>query len=147
MPYHNHRCEGHYPTTQHFAEVITTEIMPMTYSHTRWSTLLARTFEQIELLATAKGGEYSGDDDRLANFRRNAQALGIPKEVVWATYASKHYDALMQYIKDENLGTTRQRLEPLASRCDDLIVYLLLFKAMLEEKDQPEVGTSEKSKE
>lgn len=105
------------------------------YSHQRYSDLLETTFAEIKKLSELKGGEYSGDTDRLANFRRNATALGLTQEQVWAVYAAKHWDAVMQFVKDLGEGKERNRLESLAGRCDDLIVYLLLFKAMLEERD------------
>lgn len=107
--------------------------MSFTYSHERWASLLAKTVAEIESLSLKKGGEYAGDDDRLANFRRNGAALGLPMETVWAVYAGKHWDAIQQFIKDQRNGKERERLEPIAGRVDDLLVYLLLFKAMLEE--------------
>lgn len=103
------------------------------FSHDRWAALVEASYEQIKSLAQKKGGEYSGDDDRLANFRRNGAALGLPMETVWAVYAGKHWDAIQQFIKDQRNGKERERLEPIAGRVDDLLVYLLLFKAMLEE--------------
>lgn len=105
------------------------------YSHSRWDALLDAAVAQIKSLSSLKGGEYAGDSDRLANFRRNAAALGLPMETVWAVYSAKHWDAVMQYIKDLNEGKTRERLEPISGRVDDLLVYLLLFKAILEERE------------
>ena len=108
-------------------------IGPASFSHERWASLLTETIAEIESLSLKKGGEYAGDDDRLANFRRNGAALGLPMETVWAVYAGKHWDAIQQFIKDQRNGKERERLEPIAGRVDDLLVYLLLFKAMLEE--------------
>lgn len=105
------------------------------YSHSRWESLLETAITQIKALSSLKGGEYAGDTDRLANFRRNAVALGLPMETVWAVYSAKHMDAIMQYVKDLNTGRQRERLEPISGRVDDLIVYLLLFKAILEEHE------------
>ena len=48
-------------------------------------------------------------------------------------YAAKHWDALNTYIKDTASGKKRERLESISGRCDDLIVYLLLMKAMIDE--------------
>lgn len=106
------------------------------FSSERYSGLIERTFEKVRELGRLKGGEYSGDDDRLANFRRNAKDLGLPYEAIWRVYAAKHWDAVGQYIRDIVNGTTRERMEGLDGRVDDLIVYLLLFKAMLEEKNE-----------
>lgn len=105
------------------------------YSHERWEALLKATEAEIRKLATLKGGEYAGDCDRLANFRRNAERLGTSMELVWAVYAGKHWDAIQQYVQDLGAGKDRPRLEGLAGRADDLIVYAILFKAILEERE------------
>lgn len=113
-----------------------TAIKPQTFSHEAWDALLASSIEQIKSLVTVKGGEYAGDSDRLANFRRNGQVLGLPMEVVWSIYYAKHHDAVMQYVKDLSAGTTRPRAEPLSGRVDDMIVYLLLLKAIFIERGE-----------
>lgn len=100
-----------------------------------WNILLSATMEEIGKLSVLKGGEYAGDGDRLANFRRNAVALGLPMETIWAVYAAKHWDAVQQYIQDLNTGKQRQRLEPIEGRIDDLLVYLILFKAICKERE------------
>lgn len=103
------------------------------FPHDKYSQLMENTFQQLRDLSILKGGEYSGDTDRLANFRRNAAALGLDYRQIWAVYSAKHWDAIIQYVKDLAEGKQRRRLEGLEGRCDDLIVYLLLFKAMLQE--------------
>lgn len=105
-----------------------------TFSHERYAMLLEQTIEKIKSLGQLKGGEYAGDDDRLANFRRNAKKREVPMELIWAVYIDKHLDAINQYIDDIMKGKTRERLEPLEGRCDDAIVYLILFKCMIEER-------------
>lgn len=105
------------------------------YSHQAFQDLIEKTIEEVRKLAEFKGGEYAGDGDRLANFRRNALAFGLTKEQVWGVYAGKHWDAIAQYIADGGNGVERPRLESISGRADDLIVYLLLFKAMVEEND------------
>lgn len=105
------------------------------YSHERYAQLVEETITNLKKLGELKGGEYAGDSDRLANFRRNAAALGLPMESIWAVYCAKHWDAVMQYVKDLNSGKDRVRLEPLSGRLDDIIVYCILFKAMLDERD------------
>lgn len=90
-------------------------------------------FARVKVLSTVKGGEYSGDVDRLLNFRRNAKALALTKEQIWAVYAAKHWDALIQYIQDIQIGRQRPREEQIEGRVDDLITYLILFRAMLDE--------------
>lgn len=109
--------------------------MSKSFPHNRFAVIIANTVEQINKLSDLKGAEYAGDVDCLANFRRNAERLGLSMEQVWAVYVNKHIDAVMQYIQDQSTGKDRERLEPLTSRVDDIIVYMLLFKAMLEERD------------
>lgn len=104
------------------------------FSQEQWSVLLSSSTERIKSLAALKGGEYAGDLDRLANFRRNGESLGLPMETIWVVYAGKHWDALQQYVKDLQSGRERERVEPIDGRVDDLLVYLLLFKAMLLER-------------
>lgn len=105
------------------------------FSHAEYERIVEDTISQIHSLSKLKGGEYAGDVDRLANFRRNAEALGLNMEQVWSVYAAKHWDAVMQYVKDLGTGTERQRLEGIEGRADDLIVYLILFKAILKERN------------
>lgn len=110
--------------------------MTKLFSRARYNALVDETTARLKRLSEIKGGEYAGDDDRLKNFRRNAAALGLTMESIWAVYAAKHWDAVMQFVKDLNDGKTRERMEPLSGRLDDLIVYCLLFKAMLAERDE-----------
>lgn len=106
------------------------------FSHDEWADLLDETFANIRLLAASKGAEYSGDVDRLLNFRRNGADLELPMETVWRVYAAKHWDAIGQYIRDLQSGKKRERLEGIEGRIDDLLVYLLLFKAMVKERNR-----------
>ena len=108
----------------------------MRFPHDQYASLIEETVTKVKHLGKLKGGEYAGDDDRLANFRRNGEALGLPMEVIWHTYTAKHWDAVTQYIKDLVAGKSRERLEPISGRLDDIIVYCILFKAMLIERER-----------
>lgn len=105
------------------------------FSHEDYARLVTDTVEEIKRLSTVKGGEYAGDVDRLANFRRNGNAMGLPMEAIWGTYAAKHWDAIMQFVQDINTGKSRPRSESITGRADDLIVYLILFKAIVAERE------------
>lgn len=111
--------------------------MTPVYTHAQWNTLLAQTITAIEELALIKGGEYAGDLDRLANFRRNGQALGLNPETIWAVYAGKHWDSIQQWIKDLQSGKERTRAESMEGRVHDLITYSILLLAMMEERNGP----------
>ena len=110
------------------------DVISSQFTNTAWDALVDSAFLKIMELSKLKGGEYAGDDDRLNNFRRNARDLDTNMETVWRVYAAKHWDAIGQFIRDKNNGVQRGRLEPLQGRVDDLLVYLLLFKAMLVEQ-------------
>lgn len=103
------------------------------YSHEQYAALMQKLMGEMQKLAELKGGEYAGDSDRLANFRRNGEALGLPMETVWAVYAGKHWDAIQQWVKDQRADTQRERLEPIEGRIHDLMVYLTLLAAMIDE--------------
>lgn len=92
------------------------------------------TVEELKRLMMVKGGEYAGDGDRLANFKRNAERLGLKPEQVWAVYFAKHLDAIFQHVHDLQTGKTRPASEPLEGRVDDAINYLILFKGLLWER-------------
>src|SRR5574337_90506 len=118
---------------------LTTSEENMPDNFEEYNRIVDETWNHVHRLSHLKGGEYAGDKDRLANFRRNAEALGIAMETVWAVYAAKHWDAIMQFVKDITTKTDRVRSEPIEGRIDDLIVYLLLFKAILAERPKESV--------
>lgn len=106
------------------------------FTHAEWEKLLEDTIIQVRSLATIKGGEYAGDNDRLANFRRNSERLGLPMEAIWGIYIAKHWDSIMQYTQDFIRGKSRPRSESMEGRFDDLIVYAILGKAILRERER-----------
>ena len=114
---------------------IRTKVEEKIFSHDRYNEIVEDVVNQIKELSEKKGGEYAGDVDRLANFRRNAKNLDLNMEDIWSVYAAKHWDAIQQYVKDLRSGKKRERLESISGRAHDLIVYLILFLAMVEERD------------
>lgn len=107
------------------------------FSHKEYDRVIEQSMSEIVKLGSLKGGEYAGDTDRLANFRRNGIQLALPMETVWAVYYNKHHDAVMQFIQDLNSGKKRDRLEGIEGRVDDMLTYLILFKCMLVERNRP----------
>jgi hypothetical protein len=105
-----------------------------TFSHQDYLSIFHETWNRCEELGKLKGGEYAGDYDRLANFRRAAANIDLPMEVIWYVYCSKHWDAITQYVKDITTNTERTRLEPIEGRIDDIIVYMILLKCMVRER-------------
>lgn len=97
-------------------------------------------FVQETVAATAdllrvKGGEYAGSLDRLANFKRGAELTGVTPLQCAFIYASKHYDAIATFVRDEAAGMERPRSESIEGRFDDLINYCILMKALVREGD------------
>jgi len=84
-------------------------------------------------LLVVKGGEYAGDGDRLANFKRGAALTGCTSLQVAFIYASKHYDGIASFVKTSAAGTPRPSSEPIEGRFDDLINYCILMKALVVE--------------
>ncbi|HWQ08273.1 MAG TPA: hypothetical protein VN436_04175 [Holophaga sp.] len=104
----------------------------------RFQALLEQTFAEARQLEQKKGGEYAPGADRLANFKSNAAALGLPPEAVWAVYAGKHWDSIRTYVSDIVTGTQRERSEPIEGRFRDMLVYLLLGLGLVEEREAPQ---------
>src|SRR3990172_9547854 len=83
-----------------------------------------------------KGKEYSGNGDRLANFKRLAARLTAPPETVCLIYGTKHLDALASLTEHIE---TEKRLppsisEPIEGRFHDAVNYLVLLAALCEER-------------
>lgn len=93
-----------------------------------FNTLIDCEFDVIKGLNETKGNDYAGHEDVLANFKRQAQNLGLTKEQVLAVYLNKHFDAINTYCKDGSVKS-----EPIEGRIHDAIVYLLLLRAMIAE--------------
>lgn len=105
------------------------------YGGKTWKQILDTVIGNIYSLCEIKGAEYAASDkDQLANFRRRADRFKMPMEAAWVIYAGKHWDAIETYITDLIHKRERPRSEPLDGRVDDMIVYLILFKAMLAER-------------
>ena len=78
-----------------------------------------------------KGKDYTvGSKDRLANFNRAAELLGMQPEQVLAVYWYKHVVAILNYIRTGGQSES----EPIEGRIVDNIDYMLLFWKMVAEK-------------
>ena len=102
------------------------KLIPRKTTRQDFNKILDTLFAQVKDMNLKKGNDYAGNEDVLRNFKENAERIGITKEVVWAVYFNKHYDALMTFIKDGELKS-----EPVEGRVLDMIVYLCLFYGML----------------
>jgi hypothetical protein len=90
-------------------------------------------FSSIIALTETKGKEYARSDDQLANFKRAAEDLDIDPLKVWSVFFGKHVDAIKSYVK---LGPVARLTlsEPIEGRIDDAILYLILLRAIIQER-------------
>jgi len=102
------------------------------------------TLTEMLRLSIGKGGEYSGADDAFANFKRNAERMGLDPLQVWFVYTAKHFDSISTFIQDIAKGKVREYSEPITGRADDLIMYFIIFKALYQERINEAGGHVEK---
>ena len=91
-------------------------------------TLIAEFSKERYEIQKSKGEAYSGKDDALDNFKRNAKNLGVSPLVVWNIYFSKHLDAIDSFIRGEYSDS-----EPIRGRFMDAINYLELGYGLIED--------------
>jgi len=85
-------------------------------------------------MADSKSVAYTkGSDDRLANFRSNADKNGLSEFKVWNIYAGKHYDAIQAYLQAGIEGP-----EGIEGNIDDYQNYLDLLRSMIRDRNIPE---------
>jgi hypothetical protein len=93
------------------------------------------TMSQINQTIATKGKEYS-TGDAFSNFKDASGGLSFhdkPEMVAWE-FATKHF----QSIKDIISGKVPASQATIDEKFGDAIVYLLLMKGMLTEKQMPE---------
>lgn len=105
-------------------------------NQTDFEIVINQTVEEIRRLLIVKGGEYAGSTDRLANFKRGAELVGVSPLQCLFIYLSKHYDAISTFVRDDAAGLVRPRSEPIDGRLDDLINYAILAKALVKEQEK-----------
>ena len=87
--------------------------------------------EEVNTMREEGQKEYAHDnDDVFANFNRVGALLNIDRKKVIMTYMLKHVDGVAAYVK----GHKSQR-EDVTGRIMDIIVYLMLLWAAIEEED------------
>lgn len=91
--------------------------------------LLQTTFVEIFELSQTKGKEYTQDGDRLKNFVETGEDLNIHPSKTCFLFMKKHWDSLRSFMKFGKVHST----ESIESRIHDLILYLILLKAILKE--------------
>jgi hypothetical protein len=97
--------------------------------------VLDGTLSGLRSLTLSKGKEYANSDDQLANFRRLGKQLGLPPEAVTLVFLTKHLDSIGSYARSLQGKGTYTSSEPIEGRIDDAILYLVLLKAIVTERE------------
>ena len=100
-------------------------------------------FKQCIEIMDKKGAEYSGTNDKFANFKRLAVKYSVPIEEIWGIYFSKHIDSIDTFIKKRRAGYSIKQIEqnlsePISGRIMDAINYLAIFKGIIDEAREQE---------
>ena len=82
----------------------------------------------------AKGKSYAGGGDTLANFKRNAERLGLTKYQIWGVYFNKHIDSINNAVQD-NPQLPEDKTEGLRGRIIDARNYLAILLCLLTEDE------------
>lgn len=89
-------------------------------------------FDRIRATNDAKGHDYAGDEDALANFKEAAEHLKDitdPTFAAWYIYFHKHWSAILTFLKEGDVKS-----EPIDGRILDANLYLILLLGLIEDK-------------
>ena len=93
-----------------------------TYARRVWESDLLPLLDRAQI-------EYAAEDDAFANFRQYSERSGVDVAQCLMICLEKHLCGIYSHLG----GYTSQR-EPVAGRIGDAILYLLLLRALLEER-------------
>jgi hypothetical protein len=99
------------------------------------------TFNRIMDLRKLKSSDYGESEDAFATVRRLAMNAGVNPQHALFVLMCKHWDVIRKYV----INPVGPRSEPVESRIDDLIVYLVLLRALIDERRGPEEVVSSQS--
>lgn len=94
--------------------------------------VFAKRFVDCIDMIKSKNADYTqgtAKKDRIAAFRRISSDIDIPMEKIWAIFCNKHWGAVMRFIKDGEVES-----EPIDGRINDIINYMVLLGAILDDK-------------
>jgi hypothetical protein len=87
-------------------------------------------FDKCRELTKVKGEDYTkGNPDVLANFKEG-DFLGLNPYQTLGVYMKKHIDAIYNFIKTAG----EHESEPIDTRIQDAINYLIFLKALIEDE-------------
>lgn len=94
--------------------------------------VISNLFKDCNDVLDSKGKSYAGTEDSLANFKRNAERLGLTKYQVWSVYFGKHIDSIFNAVK-YNPELPVDNSEGMHGRILDAINYLSILYCLLYE--------------
>lgn len=93
--------------------------------------VMEKVFDELRGLREAGQKEYAhADDNCFANFERVATEAGVSREMALWVYFLKHKDGVASYLKGH-----RSQRENVRGRLNDMMVYLCLLRAMIDESE------------
>ena len=99
-------------------------------NHQTFEGIIDQTFMTMHNLTASKGIEYANSDDQVANFKRLSGELGLSPEAVNLVFLTKHIDSIKNFVRSGGESES----EPIIGRIDDAILYLILLKSIITEK-------------
>lgn len=102
-------------------------------THERKNEIFKELFDSCLELQYSKAKDYASNSDALSNFKsQDAEALGLTPFQKWGVYFGKQAMSILGAIgKNPNYPSTTS--EPIEERINDAIIYLVLFKCLLED--------------
>lgn len=101
--------------------------------------LVEATVKKIKQIFNTKGKDYADSEDVLANFKEEAERLGLTPFQVLMIYKNKHERSINSAVK-RNPRRPQRLGEPLDESVIDSIVYNLLLLCMMAEAKKDEAG-------
>lgn len=98
----------------------------------RRKVLAERLFYEVLQTIENKQKDYASTADALANFKRNADRLGMTPFQIWEGYFNKHVDSINNAIA-KNPKDPQCITEPIRGRVIDCIAYLHILDCLVSE--------------
>jgi len=101
--------------------------------------IIEHTFRDITDIFKTKGKAYANNEiDQLDNFKRLGKNLSLHPVIPLMVYTTKHWDSINNYISCRIRKEESYDPEDIDGRINDVILYLILLKCLLEEERSPE---------
>lgn len=101
----------------------------------RFNELRDELFKEIAEISDRKGNDYSGNEDVVKSFKSNSAQNGLTPVQVWSVLILKHWDAIMTYVRTGKLES-----EGIRGRVTDVILYLVLFLALIDDEENASIA-------